>query len=260
MHPLLVLDQERAEETGGCVPLAAPEKLTGKLHGHRSLTSRRRIRHEHAACHRIGQPRPHRPQREGDRVPAKVAEGPERLQVALHANVAGAKLFGSAETKLRGDAADRADAQLVVAKEAADRLEPTAVAKHHAIHKLHAAFLAGGDHLLKIRDARRTRLLHHDVLACLCRLHRPLGAEARGNRQVDRIDVVAGEERVVRPESLGPPSHRTAGLAGVDEGLGLGRITAGHRHQLRVFSIGNREPVLGRDAGSAQDAKATDSW
>src|SRR5690606_22196968 len=83
----------------------------------------------------------HRPECQTQVVPAKIAECPERFQIAVHSDVLLAELLGAKETKGRIDSADRPDTTGVL-EGLTHTLQPPAVHEHDAIHVLHAVLLA----------------------------------------------------------------------------------------------------------------------
>jgi len=59
------------------------------------------------------------------------------------------------------------------------------------------AHIGGGNHCLGLGHGCCQRLFHHDVLARPCRADRVVGVQRIGQRNIDCIHRIAGEERVV---------------------------------------------------------------
>ena len=89
---------------------------------------------------------------------------------------------------------------------------------HEGLLQDHAGGLAVGDQPLCVGGIERQRLLAQHVLARVGRLHGPLGVEVVRQWVVDRVDVVGGEQVLVRAECV-----RDAELVGNAAG---GRVVA----------------------------------
>ena len=100
---------------------------------------------------------------------------------------------------------DRPAARLVQHGEVADlagvepRLECLMAQPHQPLerHAHDAGRLDHRDHLVGLRHRHRHRLAHHDVLAGARRPHRQIGDVADRRGDVDDVDVVAADDRVV---------------------------------------------------------------
>jgi len=78
-------------------------------------------------------------------------------------------------------------------------------AVHESLHQPDASSGAGVDHLLRLSCVQRQRLLAQDVLAGPGRRDRPLGVEVVRQRDVDRVDLVVGQQVLVRAMRLRDP-------------------------------------------------------
>ncbi len=75
--------------------------------------------------------------------------------------------------------------------------------EHHAVHELDFVFAAGVEHRPHFSTIDAARLLAQHVLAGLGGADHPLLANAGRQRDVDGIDVLAGEQFFVAAAGLG---------------------------------------------------------
>ena len=114
------------------------------------------------------------------------------------------------------------------------------ISAHDAVHELDLGGVAGREHRGELLRVERHGLLAEDVLARLRGLHHPLDVQRGGQRNVDRVDVVTGKQRVVALNGFG-----SAGSQGV-VGDPLGCLVLGAR-RLRDYQT--------RSRGSSEDGQ-----
>jgi hypothetical protein len=122
------------------------------------------------------------------------------------------------------------------------------VAVHERLHQQDPGLVGRGDHPLRVGDRQRQRLLAQDVLARAGGGDRPLGVKVVGERDVDGVDVLVGEQCLVRAVDARDGQRRR------DPRRGLG-IARRDRDDLRVGRPAHaRDDLLGRDVRGRQDA------
>ena len=90
------------------------------------------------------------PKRHPNRVPAQIAQTSSWFKVAVQPDVSFQKFRWRAEAELRRDSPDFANA-LSIIEGLAQRLHPSAVHIHDAVHELHVVRLTSLDHFAQIR-------------------------------------------------------------------------------------------------------------
>ena len=130
------------------------------------------------------------------------------------------------------NAANLADA--AVGQRLAQRIEPAAVHEHHPVHELHARLIAGGELGLRLGHIDAARLLAHYMLARLRRFNHPLRAHPGGERNVHRINVIAGEQGIVALHRLRLVWKRHVRRTLINPPLRFGGIATGHRDNLAI--------------------------
>ncbi len=106
-----------------------------------------------------------------------------------------------------------------------ERAHLRVVAPHEPLGEDEPLPLGDVERVLDLRGAARERLLDEHVLARLERAHRPLGVQRVGERDVHRVDVGVGEQRLVR-------AVRRPDLAGARVRPRALVLAAGHRDDL----------------------------
>ena len=199
MSPLLIGGNEGAVVAGCDVVLI--EEFAGKFHRHLIGAIATRGSSDHAAAHGLGHGVFHGPEIKPDVVPTEIAQATERLEVTVHADVAGDKIVAAIKAERRMNAAHLADA--AVGQCLAQRIQPFAMHEHHAVHELHAGLVASGELHLSLGHIDAARLLAHHMFAGLRGLDHPFRPYTGGQRNIHGVNVVACEQSVVAFHRLG---------------------------------------------------------
>ena len=101
------------------------------------------------------------------------------------------------------------------------------------------------------------RFFAENVLSCLSRAQHPLLANARWEREINRVDVVALEQLRVTATGQGRRPQGYRRCAFLNKALGAGSIPAGHSNQPRVAGVVNGLPVFAGDICRTQNSPAT---
>jgi hypothetical protein len=127
--------------------------------------------------------------------------------------------------------------------------------EHERFPEQRPGLLGHGEHLPGLGQRPAQRLLAEHRPARAQRLDRPLGVQAVGQRQVDRVHPGVVDERLVAPD-------RPADALGGRVLPGPGQIPAGHHGRDPVCLPQCGQELLARDAGRAHDspAKLTRPW
>ena len=149
-----------------------------------------------------------------------------------------------------------ADFTDVTVQDFAQTLQATTVHEHDAIHELDVMFLTRGDDFGDVSGSAADGFFNEDMLAGLRGADDPFFAQSRGQRDVNGINVPAGEQRFVVVHRLRHDRMRRAGLAFGDERLRPRKVAAGHGDEGGVSGITNGLPVLAGDESGAENAPA----
>jgi hypothetical protein len=112
---------------------------------------------------------------------------------------------------------------------------------------MHAVGAGGGEHRLCVGRTHRQRLFAQHVLAGGAGLDRPFGMQVIRQRDIHRLDVRVGQQRLVGAEMPGDAEFRR-------ERRGLGGIAAGHRRHHGERGPGEPAGKLPRDVGRPEHA------
>ncbi len=116
--------------------------------------------------------------------------------------------------------------------------------------------LTGGDDLDYVRSSAPDGFFDEHVFAGLRGAEDPFLAQPGGQRDVNGVNVSAGEQRLVAVHRFRHDRMRRAGLAFGDESLRPREIAAGHGHERGISGITNGLPVLAGDESGTEDAPA----
>ena len=123
------------------------------------------------------------------------------------------------------------------------------VAVHERLGQDEPGLVCRGERLLDLRRATRVGLLAEDVLARGEGMHRPLVVHPVRERDVDGVDVVVGEERLVRGVgALDPVLGRVR--------LGLRAVAAADRDDVDEVRLGGAAKDLLVDVRRRQQAES----
>jgi len=199
-------------------------------------------RHARAGLHALRRA-PHRQPDQAQRIAAGVHQGAAAERRA-RADV-GACGVAQREAEARLHRTHRAQRTQQLEQRAGLRLEPPRV----RLEQQHAVAARRVEHRARLGQAHGQRLLAQHVAPALRGAHRPLRVQAVGQRNVDRVERVVVEQRVV------------AGMGARDAEVGrerarLGGVAAAHRVDAHQAARRDVARELARDVGAAEDAEA----
>src|SRR3989442_7168345 len=128
--------------------------------------------------------------------------------------------------------------------------------EHDSVHELHPIMPARGQHLLQICHTRSAGLFADDMLAGMSSAHYTLLAYCGGERQVNRVHLIACQQLLVRSERIRNHLHRRLRLTFGDEPAAAFNIATSDGCYCGVTAKLDGLPVLSCDLSSAQNAPA----
>lgn len=121
------------------------------------------------------------------------------LVLGIRPNVRGPEFLIAVKRELSRDSLDRTDTRWTIER-LTQLLQTTAVHEHDTVHELDPMGLANIEDLLNIGGRQGCWFFRKDVLAMLGGGDNPLLAKSRRQRDINRIDVLALQESLVRTQ------------------------------------------------------------
>ena len=243
VSPLLMLGHERAVEARR--DSVRPEHLAREFHRNRIRTVPAPELGEQSPGDSFGQSVLHGEQREADVVPAEVAQAAHRFQAAADSDVALFEIVRSEKAELRRDASQIADRARV--DRFANGRQTVTVHEHDAVHVLHVVRLARREDFLDVGQRVAARFFAHHMLAGLSGFDDPLLADSSRQRNVNRVDVVSGEECFVTANRIRSRIKRRLSLVFGDVLRRAFFAATGDGDERGIVAIPDGLPVFLRD-------------
>src|SRR5208283_5191081 len=222
---------------------ALKKQLPGKLGWNRRLAGMAPALAEHAPACAPGQLPVHGPEGKANAIPTEVSQAAVWLELALGADVRVESLLGRIETECGVDSPDAPDGMAVI-QDVADQFQPPAVHEHDSIHELNAVAAASLQHLNQVAHRYGTGLLADQMLARLGGAQDPFLANARGQRNINPIDIPGREHVLVPPDGPRGSGKRGLGLALGDKLPAALRGAAGHDRNDAVLRVADGLPAF----------------
>ena len=178
------------------------------------------------------------------------------LVLGIRPNVRGPEFLIAVKRELSRDSLDRTDTRWTI-EGLTQLLQTTAVHEHDTVHELDAMGLANIEDLLNIGGRQGCWFFRKDVLAMLGGGDNPLLAKSRRQRDINRIDVLALKESLVRTQGHRGRLKGAIGLAFIDKSLRRSSIAACHYRDDPLGTSRNRPPIFFGDPRRGQNPPST---
>jgi hypothetical protein len=256
VRPLLSFRQKRTVEAGRHTIFE--EQLSREFRRDRGFAVGSPGLGQHPTAHAKRHLIVHHPQRKTNVVPAKVSKAAKWLKFTAGPDIVFGKFVGTTEAELAGDSPQLPDAASVI-QHFPQFIQPLAVHKHDPVHELDFVLFACGDHFFGFSGITSDRLFGKNVFARLGCPNHPFLAQARGNREINGIDIGSLEQFFVasQRDRLGIKGRMR--LAFVDKLLCFGGGSAGDRGNDGILRIFNGQPILAGDVCGGKNTPSTDA-